>query len=74
MKYNKLIEFLFSTKNINKILTEFNKLSLNDKQILLTNDNIKQRLYKIADINLLVNLLIDLPLETRINFLKEINK
>lgn len=74
MKYNKLIEVLFSTKNLNKILTEFNKLSLNDKQIILTNDKIKQRLYNIADINLLVNLLIDLPLGIRINFLKEINK
>lgn len=74
MKYNKLIEVLFSTRNLSKILTEFNKLSLSDKQIILTNNKIKQRLYKIADINLLVNLLIDLPLEVRINFLKGINK
>ena len=74
MKYNKLIEVLFSTRNFNKILTEFNKLSLSDKQIVLTNDKIRQRLYKIADINLLVSLLIDLPLDARINFLKGINK
>lgn len=74
MKNNKLIEVLFSTKNFNKILTEFNKLSFSDKQIVLNNDKIKQRLYKIADINLLVNLLIDLPLEARISFLKGINK
>jgi len=73
MKYNKLIEVLFKTKNINKILTEYNKLPPYDKQIILTNNKIKERLYKIADINLLVNLLIDLPTESRINFLKGIN-
>lgn len=72
MKNNKFIEVLFSTKNFNKILTEFNKLSFHDKQIVLKDERVKQRLYKIADINLLVKLLIDLPLDTRINFLKDI--
>lgn len=72
MKYDKLIEILFSTKNYNKILAEFNKLSLHEKEYILSNSKVKQRIYKIADINLLVNILIDLPYEFRVNFLRPI--
>lgn len=72
MKYDKLIEILFSTKNYNKILAEFNKLSLNEKEYILSNSKVKQRIYKIADINLLVNILIDLPYEFRVSFLSHI--
>ena len=73
MRYDKLIEILFSTKNYNKILAEYNKLSLKEKEYILLNDRVKQRIYKIADINLLVNILIDLPYEFRNNFLSSIN-
>lgn len=73
MKYDKLMEVLFSTKNYNKILTEFNKLLPKEKEIILSNNKVKQRIYKVADISLLVNILIDLSLEFRIKFLSTIN-
>lgn len=73
MKYDNLMQVLFSTKNYNKILNEFNKLSLKEKIVILSNGKVKQRIYKIADIGLLVSILIDLPLEFRIKFLSSIN-
>lgn len=73
MKYDKLMEVLFSTKNYNKILTEFNKLSPKEKQIILSHDKVRQRIYKITDISLLVNLFIDLPFEFGIEFLDTID-
>lgn len=72
MKCDKLIKILFSTKNTNKILTEFNKLSPKEKETVLSNDKVRERIYKIADISFLVNILIDLSPKYRINFLNTI--
>lgn len=69
MKNSKFLEILFSTKNNSKILKEYNKLSLTEKQIVLSNNKVRQRLYKIIDIELLISLLIDLPFESRMIFL-----
>ena len=60
---------LFSTKKYSKVLNEFNTLSIKEKQIVLTDERIKKRLYKIADINLLFSILIDLPYNFRDIFL-----
>ena len=70
MAYSKFIEVLFSTKNCSKILKMYNKLSFVEKQIVLSNDKVRQKLYKIINIELLISMIIDLPLEFRINFLK----
>lgn len=74
MKFKKLMDVLFSTKNLNKITSAFNSLSPREKQIVLSEEKVKTRLYKIADANLLVAILIDLPYEVRNNFLKSIDK
>lgn len=73
MNNRNFLEILFSTKNNDKILKEYNKLSILEKQKVLSNDKVKQRLYKIIDIELLVSMLIDLPFEYRINFLNGLN-
>lgn len=73
MANSKFLEVLFSTKNYSKILKEYNKLSFVEKQIILSNDKVKHRLYKIIDIELLISMLIDLPFEFRINFLRGID-
>lgn len=65
-----MIQMLFSTKNKDKILSNFNKLSLSDKQLFLSIDKVKMRLSKIADIDLLTNMLIYLPYEFRHDFLR----
>lgn len=73
MANSKFIEILFSTKNHSKILKEYNKLSFTKKQIDLSNNKVRERLYKIIDPELLISMLIDLPFEFRIDFLKGID-
>ena len=73
MTNRNFLEILFSTKNYDKILKEYNKLTILEKQIVLSNDKVKQRLYKIINIELLVSILIDLPFEFRIKFLNGLN-
>ena len=73
-KTKNLIETLFSTKNINKITAAFNSLSPKEKQIVLSEEKVKERLYKIADAYFLITILIDLPYSVRNTFLQDINR
>lgn len=70
----KFYEVLFSTKNNDKILKEFNKLSIEVKKQVLFNEKCQKRLCKIANAELLVSLLIDLPYEIRTKFLNNLDK
>lgn len=70
---NKALEALFKTKNNNKILPEYNKLTQKEKIAFLSSEKVKQRIIKIADTELLTNILIDLPHSFRKNFLDSVN-
>lgn len=73
MKLINAKEILFSTKNYNKILAAYNSLSYKEKQELLHNEDVILRIKKIANTSLLINLLIDLPYEYRIDFLSNLD-
>lgn len=73
MTNSKFLKVLFSTNNRSKILKDYNKLSSVEKQTVLSNNKVKQKLYKIIDIELLISMLLDLPFECRKNFLSGIN-
>lgn len=68
---DKFVELLFKTKNYDKIIPQFNKLSLKEKEACFSVKKVRDRIYKIADINFLISILIDLPYEVRIGFLRE---
>lgn len=74
MNFEKIKKILFSTKNYNKIISAFNTLSVRDKQILLSDDSVKTRIYKIANAHLLIAILIDLPYAFRVDFLRTFDK
>lgn len=74
MNFEKIKKILFSTKNYNKIISAFNTLSVRDKQILLSDDSVKTRIYKIANAHLLIAILIDLPYDFRVDFLRTFDK
>ena len=70
---DKALEILFKTKNSNKILPEYNKLTQKEKIAFLSSDKVKQRILKIADTELLTNILIELPHSFRKNFFNGAN-
>lgn len=72
-KYNKFLELLFKTKNLSKILKAYNSLSMIEKQTVLNNEKVIQRIAKISDIYFLLSLTSNLPSEIRINFLNNLD-
>ena len=62
---------LYKTKNYNKILSEFNRLTPAEKENALRNEKVLDRLDDIDDFNLFFNILIDLSYEFRTEFLED---
>ena len=73
MAYDRIIGVLCKINNTNKFLTEFNNIPLKDKLIILSNDKVKKKVISFCDTPFLVSLLIDLPADFRISFLKTVN-
>lgn len=66
-------ETLFKTKNYNKIISSFNALTPKDQIIFLSSEDVRIRINKIANTNFLFQILINLPYNTRYNFLSKLD-
>lgn len=73
MDYKRLIGFLANANNSSKFMNTFNSLSFKDKQVVLSNDKVRRKVLSFKDVGVLVNILIDLPADFRINFLSMVN-
>ena len=73
MNYERLIGILSKTNNPTKLLNDINKLSAKDKLIVLSSEKLRRKILSLKDVGLLVNILIDLPADFRINFLSTVN-
>ena len=73
MNYERLIGLLAKTNNPTKLLNDLNRLSSQDRSIVLSSEKLRRKILSLKDVGLLVNILIDLPAEFRISFLSTVN-